>query len=672
MVSEKVKEKIKNLRNSLHNHNHLYYVMDAPEISDAEYDQLFKELQILESNYPRLLKESSPTQTVGSTPSSIFGTVEHDLPMLSLENIFDEEGLRKFDKRIHEKLNLSNDCLVQYSCELKFDGVAVSIIYENGILARAATRGDGKKGEDITHNIRTINSLPLKLKGNDFPAYLEVRGEVFMPISGFIKFNNTALKKDQKPFVNPRNAASGSLRQLDANYTKKRPLGIYFYGVGIVKGKLLPNYHTDIILLLKKWGLNICLESKKVEGVDGCIDYYKSILTAKESFDYDIDGMVYKVNDIEFQNKLGFVSRAPRWAIAHKFPAQEKSTVIKDVQFQIGRTGAVTPVAKVKPVFIGGATISNVTLHNMDELNRKDIRIGDTVSVRRAGDVIPEIIKVIKSKRPLNTKKIAMPRYCPECNAKITRIDGETVFRCSGGNNCKAQRIEYLKHFVSRKAMDIDGFGVKLIEQLVDNERISTPDEIYRLNKDDLCLLDRVAKRTAENLLLAIADSKSTTFARFIYSMGIREVGQTTAEILESNFHDINEVTNSTVEELQTISEIGPIVAKNIHDFFSKKKNKTVIKNLIQHGVGWPSEDININSQNLLLERKVIVISGSLSSMTRMQAEEYIKSLGGKVISSVSKNTNFLLIGNNPGSKLEKAKKLNIKIINEEDFFKLY
>ena len=672
MVSDKVKEKIKNLRNSLHNHNHLYYVMDAPEISDTKYDKLFKELQVLESRYPRLLKESSPTQTVGSAPSSIFEAVEHDLPMLSLENIFDEEGLRKFDKRVHEKLNLSSDRLVQYSCELKFDGAAVSIIYENGILTRAATRGDGKKGEDITHNIRTINSLPLELKGNDFPTYLEVRGEVFMPISGFIKFNNIALEKNEKPFVNPRNAASGSLRQLNASYTKKRPLDIYFYGVGVVKGKILPRYHTEVILLLKKWGLNICPESKKVEGVDDCIDYYKSILKVKESFDYDIDGMVYKVDDIEFQNKLGFVSRAPRWAIAHKFPAAEKSTMVKDVQFQVGRTGAVTPVAKVKPVFIGGATISNVTLHNMDELNRKDIRIGDTVSVRRAGDVIPEIIKVIKSKRPLHTQKIAMPKSCPACNAKITRIDDETVFRCSGGHNCKAQRIEYLKHFVSRKAMDIDGFGAKLIEQLVDSDCISTPDEIYKLTQDDLCLLDRVAKKTAENLLLAITNSKTTTFSRFIYSMGIREVGQTTAEILESNFHDIDEILNTTVEELQTISEIGPIVAKNIHDFFSKEENKAVIKNLLQHGIEWPSRDININSQDLLLKGKVIVISGSLSSMTRMQAEEYIKSLGGKVISSISKNTNFLLIGMNPGSKYDKAKKLNIKIINEGDFFKLY
>jgi len=672
MVNDKVKEKIKNLRNTLYNHNHLYYVMDAPEISDVEYDKLFKELQVLEDKFPHLLKKSSPTQTVGSAPSSIFEAVEHDMPMLSLENIFDEEGLKKFDKRIHEKLNLTNDSLIQYSCELKFDGAAVSIIYENGILTRAATRGDGKQGEDITHNIRTIDSLPLELKGNDFPIYLEVRGEVFMPISGFTKFNHTAIEKGEKPFVNPRNAASGSLRQLDANLTKKRPLDIYFYGVGVVKGRTLPNYHTDIILLLKKWGLNICPESKKVNGIDGCMEYYKSIHSAKESFDYEIDGMVYKVNDIECQNKLGFLSRAPKWAIAHKFPAQEKLTVIKDVQFQVGRTGAVTPVARVTPVFIGGATISNVTLHNIDELNRKDIRISDTVSIRRAGDVIPEIIKVIKTKRPSNAKKIAMPKFCPACNAKLIRIDGETIVRCSNGNNCTAQIVEYLKHFVSRKAMDIDGFGAKLIEQLVDKKCIKTPDDIYKLNQDDLCSLERVAKKTSENLLLAIANSKATTFARFIYSLGIREVGQTTAEILESKFYDINEITNSTVEELQKIPEIGPIVAKNIHEFFLRKENKAVIENLIQHGVDWSSRHVVTTPKDRLLKEKVIVISGSLSSMTRMQAEEYIKSLGGKVTSSISKNTNFLLAGKNPGSKFEKANKLNIDVINEEDFFKLY
>jgi DNA ligase (NAD+) len=491
-----------------------------------------------------------------------------------------------------------------------------------------------------------------------------------MPLSGFSDFNKNAEINDERVFVNPRNAAAGSLRQLDPNHTKKRPLDIFFYGVGIVRDIILPNKHSDILSLLSGWGLKICDENKLVNGVDGCMNFYNQMVNKRHTFDYDIDGLVYKIDQISHQDKLGFVSRAPRWAIAHKFPAGEKTTCIVSIDFQVGRTGAITPVAKVKPVFVGGVTISNITLHNMDELRRKDVRVGDTVSVRRAGDVIPEIVKVIKSKRPSGSSEVMMLKSCPECNSEVIRIEGEAVFRCSGGYNCRAQRIEYLKHFVSRKAMDIDGFGVKLIEQLVNSGRILTPDQLYSLNKEELCSLDRVATKTAENLIHAISNSKNTTMDKFIFSLGVREVGQTTAEVLADYYKDLDILMHASEESLQEVPEVGPIVAKNIIDFFGNDHNKKIVKNLISCGIKWTSRR-SLEGAELIFEGQTIVITGSFSTLSREQLKSKIRDLGGKVTGSISRKTDFLLSGQDPGSKIQKALDLNIKVIYEREFFKL-
>ena len=668
MSDNRTQKKIRKLSNSIRNHNHLYYVMDSPEISDQEYDQLFRELLEIEEKFPQLVAMNSPTQHVGADPSSAFKTIEHELPMLSLGNAFNKNELDDFNRRVHDRLNIPMDNPIEYACELKFDGTAVSIIYEDGVLTRAATRGDGRKGEDVTHNIRTIKSIPLELSGKNLPSILEIRGEVFMPLSGFKYFNQQASIKEEKVFVNPRNAAAGSLRQLDPEITKGRPLDIFCYGVGLIEDYVLPDSHSEIMLLLKEWGLNVCEESVLAHNVDGWMDFYHQVIDKRHLYDYDIDGLVYKVNKITLQDELGFVSRAPRWAIAHKFPAKEEYTTINAIEFQVGRTGAVTPVAKVSPVFVGGVTVSNVTLHNMDELHRKDVRVGDTVSIRRAGDVIPELVKVIKTKRLKNAQVIRMPDKCPVCNSAINRIADEAVSRCIGGYKCRAQRIEYLKHFVSRKAMDIDGFGSKLIEQLVDVEKIKTPDDIYTLNQEVLCSLERVAVKTAGNIMQAIERSKGTTLAKFIYSLGIREVGETTAEVLEGYYHSLEMIMAATEDELQDVPEIGPIVASNIVNFFRNIENIRIINNLIELGVIWESEPIT-TSVGKILNKKIFVITGSFNSITRSELKKFIKKLGGKVTSSLSKKTNYLIVGSNPGSKVKKANELEIEMFTEEEFF---
>lgn len=668
MSDNRTQKKIRKLSNSIRNHNHLYYVMDSPEISDQEYDQLFRELLEIEEKFPQLVTMNSPTQHVGADPSSAFKTIEHELPMLSLGNAFNKNELDDFNRRVHDRLNIPMDNPIEYACELKFDGTAVSIIYEDGVLTRAATRGDGRKGEDVTHNIRTIKSIPLELSGKNLPSILEIRGEVFMPLSGFKYFNQQASIKEEKVFVNPRNAAAGSLRQLDPEITKGRPLDIFCYGVGLIEDYVLPDSHSEIMLLLKEWGLNVCEESVLAHNVDGWMDFYHQVIDKRHLYDYDIDGLVYKVNKITLQDDLGFVSRAPRWAIAHKFPAKEEYTTVNAIEFQVGRTGAVTPVAKVSPVFVGGVTVSNVTLHNMDELHRKDVRVGDTVSIRRAGDVIPELVKVIKTKRLKNAQVIRMPDKCPVCNSAINRIADEAVSRCIGGYKCRAQRIEYLKHFVSRKAMDIDGFGSKLIEQLVDVEKIKTPDDIYTLNQEVLCSLERVAVKTAGNIMQAIERSKGTTLAKFIYSLGIREVGETTAEVLEGYYHSLEMIMAATEDELQDVPEIGPIVASNIVNFFRNIENIRIINNLIELGVIWESEPIT-TSVGKILNKKIFVITGSFNSITRSELKKSIKKLGGKVTSSLSKKTNYLIVGSNPGSKVKKANELEIEMLTEEEFF---
>ncbi|HSG97232.1 MAG TPA: NAD-dependent DNA ligase LigA, partial [Woeseiaceae bacterium] len=512
-----LEQKIESLREEIRYHNYRYHTLDDIEIPDAEYDRLVRELQRLEAAHPELVTPDSPTQRVGAEPSDALATVQHRIPMLSLDNVFSEDELRDFHKRVAEKLEFEDGAEnLRYSAEPKLDGAAVSLLYENGVLIRAATRGDGMTGEDITHNIRTIQSIPLKLLGKDYPATLEVRGEVFMPLAGFEAYNRKARAAGEKTFVNPRNAAAGSLRQLDPKLTAERPLDMYVYSVGLVEGGELPDHHSEIISQLQEWGLKTCPERGVVNGVSGCLNYYQEIGKRRDSLPYDIDGVVYKVDSLAMQRELGFVARAPRWAVAHKFPAQEELTKVQGVEFQVGRTGALTPVARLEPVFVGGVTVSNATLHNIDELHRKDVRVGDTVIVRRAGDVIPEVVNVIKKRRPAKTRPVQLPELCPVCGSHVRREEGEAVARCTGGLFCKAQRVESLKHFVSRRAMDIEGLGAKLIEQLVEEGRITSPSDIYRLTRKELAERERMGEKSAENLISAIDASRSTTLARFL------------------------------------------------------------------------------------------------------------------------------------------------------------
>ena len=580
----KIREQAEDLRSQIRRHNHLYHALDAPEIPDAEYDRLVRALQALEAEHPEIVTEDSPTQRVGAEPISAFGTVEHNVPMLSLDNAFAAEEVGDFHRRVTERLGLDADELIEYSAEPKLDGAAVSLLYEDGRLVRGATRGDGSRGEDITHNVRTIEAVPLKLLGEDVPPLLEVRGEVFMPRKGFEEFNERARARDEKTFVNPRNAAAGSLRQLDPRLTAERPLDIYVYAVGQVQGRALPDRHSDILDVLLGWGFKVCPERERVQGIEGCLAYYAAIGDRRDALSYDIDGVVYKVDRIDLQEELGFVSRAPRWAIAHKFPAQEELTVVENVEFQVGRTGAVTPVARLKPVFVGGVTVSNATLHNMDELERKDVRVGDTVIVRRAGDVIPEVVQVVLDKRPKRTRKVRLPTQCPVCGSSVVRPEEEAVARCTGGLFCAAQRTEALKHFVSRRALDVDGLGTKLIEQLVGNDRLLTPADIFTLTRDELMALERMGEKSADNLLAAIERSKSTTLARFLYGLGIREVGEATAAALAGHYGKLPEVMEADAEALEQVDDVGPVVASRIREFFSEPHNREVIERLIDAG----------------------------------------------------------------------------------------
>jgi DNA ligase (NAD+) len=664
-----IEARIEALRDQIRHHNYRYHVLDDPEIPDAEYDRLVRQLQALEREHPELITPESPTQRVGDSPVEAFGTVEHRLPMLSLDNAFSEEELRDFHRRVIDRLgqNDAGDTL-EYAAEPKLDGAAVSLLYVDGVLTRAATRGDGTRGEDITHNVRTINSVPLRLLGEGFPKVMEVRGEVFMPKAGFEAYNEKARATGEKTFVNPRNAAAGSLRQLDPKLTAERPLDLYVYSVGIVEDGDLPGRHSAILDRLQDWGLKTCPERGVVNGVEGCLVYYQSIGGRRDELPYEIDGVVYKVNSIAFQGDLGFVSRAPRWAVAHKFPAQEELTVVQDVEFQVGRTGAVTPVARLEPVFVGGVTVSNATLHNMDELNRKDVRIGDAVIVRRAGDVIPEVVSVIESRRPDNAKRVGLPRKCPVCGSKVAREEGEAVARCTGGLYCAAQRIEALKHFVSRRAMDIDGFGTKLIEQLVAAERIKTPADLYHLDPDELAAMERMGEKSAENLMAAIERSKHTTLARFLFGLGIREVGEATASGLATHFGALDRIMGASEDELLEVADIGPVVASRINAFFSEAHNLDVIASLRSSGVQWQETQAGAVKSDGPLKGKTFVLTGTLSTMTRDQAKDRIQSYGGKVTGSVSKKTDFVVFGEKAGSKLEKAESLGVDTLDENAF----
>ena len=665
------KKTLATLRERVRRYNHEYHVLDEPSVPDIEYDRDMRELQSIEERHPELIRSDSPTQRVGAEPATRFNTVKHQLPMLSLDNAFSEQELQDFHRRVIERLDLEPDDEVEYAAEPKLDGAAVSLLYENGILVRGATRGDGTTGEDITHNVRTIESIPLSLMGSDFPSALEVRGEAFMPRAGFEAFNDRARAKGEKTFVNPRNAAAGSLRQLDPKLTAERPLDMYMYSVGLVEGGSLPGRHSDVLSQLQEWGFKICPERRVVSGVQGCIEFYEEIGEKRDSLSYDIDGVVYKIDLLRLQQELGFVSRAPRWAIAHKFPAQEELTTVRDIEFQVGRTGAVTPVARLEPVFVGGVTVSNATLHNMDELYRKDVRVGDTVIVRRAGDVIPEVVSIIKERRKKGARKIPVPKKCPVCGSLVVREKDEAVLRCTGGLFCSAQRAESLKHFVSRRALDIEGLGSKLIEQLVDIDRLKSPADIFSLTAEELAALERMGEKSAENVLKSIEKSKETTLSRFLYGLGIREVGEATAASLATHYGNLSAVMAASDEDLQTVPDVGPIVAARIRAFFAEEQNSEIVSRLIQAGVRWTDTEPAAVTTDGPLTGKIFVLTGTLTSGTRDEAKDEIMALGGKVTGSVSKKTDYLVYGDKAGSKLTKAQNLEVTVLDEDAFRKL-
>ncbi|MBY7667889.1 NAD-dependent DNA ligase LigA [Vibrio anguillarum] len=668
-MMQTIEHKLSQLRETLHYHAVRYYVEDNPEIPDAEYDRLMRELLELESQYPELVTADSPSLRVGGKPLEGFAQVTHEIPMLSLDNVFDENELDAFHKRMQDRIPSAH--FNAFCCEPKLDGLAVSLLYENGVLVQAATRGDGAVGENITENVRTISAIPLKLQGKEWPVRLEVRGEVFMPKAGFERLNQQALKKGEKTFVNPRNAAAGSLRQLDSKITAQRPLNFYAYSVGVIEGAELASSHYQRFLQLKGWGLPMCPETRLVSSMDEVKEYYQSILTRRAQLAYEIDGVVIKVDDIELQQKLGFVARAPRWAIAYKFPAQEEITLLNDVEFQVGRTGAITPVAKLEPVFVGGVTVSNATLHNADEIERLGVKIGDSVIIRRAGDVIPQIVSVLLDRRSDTVIDIVFPQYCPVCNSDIERVEGEAVARCTGGLVCQAQRKEALKHFVSRKALDVDGLGEKVIEQLVDKEMVSTPADLFRLKAGQLTVLERMGPKSAQNIVNALNAAKMTTLPRFLYSLGIREVGEATAANLALHFGSLDKIRQATHEELLEVQDVGVIVASHITTFFEQDKNQRVINELIELGIQWPNIEKPSQDAILPLLGKVVVLTGSLSKLSRSDAKAALQELGAKVTGSVSKNTDILFAGEAAGSKLVKAQELGIEIRSEQDLLEL-
>lgn len=666
-MTDQIQKEINSIREQIRLYDYHYYVLDEPLVPDAEYDRCFKSLQKLEEIYPQYLTPDSPTQRVGIAPASELAPITHQKPMLSLSNVFTEEELQSFFHRAADRLDCSEDELL-FACEPKLDGLAVNLIYENGLLKSAATRGDGAIGENITNNIKTISAVPLKLLTETPPEFIEVRGEVYMPKAGFEAYNAEARKNGEKTFANPRNAAAGSLRQLNPAVTAKRPLAIYCYGVGVSRGMKLPNTHLEQLELLRQWGFRVSREVKLAHGISECVDYYNSIQQKRDELPYEIDGVVYKINEISFQEELGYVSRAPRFACAHKFPASEEMTAVLAVDFNVGRTGALTPVARLQPVSVGGVTVSNATLHNMDEIARKDIRIGDQVIIRRAGDVIPEVVSVVLEKRPLKTQIIEMLAHCPVCGADVVREEGEAVYRCTGGLYCKAQLKRMVFHFSSRRAMAIDGLGEVLIEQLVDSHMLNDISDLYRLTVDEFASLPRMGRKSAENLIRAIEESKNTTFQRFLYALGIREIGESGALILATHFKDITPLKTASLEELMTLKDIGPVAAENIVYFFAQQHNCEVIQRLLDFGVKWPIEEPKQFNQAHPFFGKTVVLTGTLSSMARDEAKEKLLNIGARIAGSVSAKTDFVVAGEDAGSKYAKAEKLGVKILSEEEF----
>ena len=647
--------------------NYQYYTIDNPEVTDSEYDRLFRELKQIETDYPALLTLDSPTQRVGGQVLDKFSQVSHSLPMLSLDNMFNEADLKAFNKRVKGWLNSENT--PTYIAEPKLDGLAISLRYEQGILVQAATRGDGNVGEDVTINTRTISSIPLKLNGSGIPEVIEIRGEIFITKQGFESLNKQQITDGKKPFVNPRNAAAGSLRQLDSRITANRPLEIYCYGLGEIKGLAkMPGSHSAAMSMIEKWGCRISPELQKVSSIEACAAYIEQIGKRRNNLAYDIDGVVFKVDDLYLQQRLGFVSRAPRWAIAHKFPAQQEMTTVEGIEIQVGRTGALTPVARLTPVFVGGVTVSNATLHNQDEIDRKDIRISDTVIVRRAGDVIPEVVQVVLSKRKEKSKPFILPNRCPICDSEALRLEGEVILRCTGGLYCPAQRKEAIKHFVSRKGIDVDGLGDKIIEQLVDKALVDDPADLFSLKVEQLSALERMGDKSAENLVNAIDLAKNTKFSRFLYSLGIREVGETTARSLANYFLTLDALKEADEEVLIEIEDVGPIVARSIVTFFHQTHNQEIIERLLMAGLVWPIEQQQVT--NTLLSGKIVVLTGTLEELSRSEAKEKLLALGAKVAGSVSKNTDYVVAGRDAGSKLTKAEGLGVKVVDERTLIK--
>ncbi len=666
-VPKAVIERVKKLRAEVARHNYLYYVLDAPEIPDAEYDRLFFELQELEARYPQLITPDSPAQRVGAAPLKKFGAVRHEIPMLSLANAFSGQEVVDFDRRVRERLGLGE---AEYSAEPKLDGLAVSLLYRHGQFTQGATRGDGETGEDVTQNLRTIKAIPLHLYGTGHPEILEVRGEVYLSKKAFDKLNEQARARDGKTFANPRNAAAGSLRQLDPKITATRPLAFYAYGLGKVEGRAMPDRHSAILAQLRDWGLPVAHEQKVVQGAQGCLEYYRDITTHRVKLPYDIDGVVYKVNRVDFQEQLGFISRAPRWAVAHKFPAQEELTEVLDIEAQVGRTGALTPVARLKPVVVGGVTVSNATLHNQDEIDRLDVRVGDAVIVRRAGDVIPQIVSVVRERRPPRTRPYHLPKRCPVCGSEV-RAEGEVAARCSGGLYCPAQRTGAILHFASRRAMDIEGLGDKLVEQLVGQKLVETPADLYTLTPEQLAELERMGEQSAINVHGALQAGKKTTLARFLYALGIREVGEATAQTLAHHFGDLGTVMEADEQTLQNVPGVGPIVAAHIAAFFRQRHNRDVIQRLRAAGVTWPSVKRE-PAVRLPLVGKTFVLTGTLERMTRDEAKEKLQALGAKVSGGVSSKTSYVVAGAGPGpKKLDQAREMGVEVLDEAALLKL-
>ena len=667
-LPSRVVEQVRRLRTEIEHHNYRYFVLDDPEVPDAEYDRLVRELRSLEEQYPSLQTPDSPTRRVGAQARGEFGEVVHRLPMLSLDNAFSREEVEAFDRRIRERLGGPGPVI--YACEPKLDGLAISITYQEGLLVQAATRGDGSKGEDVTANVRTIRSVPLRLLGGGWPQIFEARGEVFLPLAGFEALNRRAAERGERSFVNPRNAAAGSLRQLDPAVTASRPLEVFFYAAGYHDGGTLPDRHSAVLAAMSSWGLRTSPEAKVVDGLEGLLAYHDAVLFRRASLGYQIDGVVYKVDSMEQQRRLGFVARAPRWSIAHKFPAEEELTVVRDVEWQVGRTGALTPVARLEPVFVGGVTVSNATLHNIDELHRKDVRIGDTVVVRRAGDVIPEVVVVVPQRRPDGAQIVRLPARCPVCGSDVERTPGTAVARCTGGLYCAAQRKESLLHFASRRAMNIDGLGERLVDQLVDAGLVASAADLYMLTAEQLAGLDRMGEKSAANLVAALEASKSTTLPRFLYAIGIREVGEATAQALARHFGSLESIMSASLEQIEEVPDVGPVVAGHVRHFFDERHNREIIGRLVERGVRWPAVSQPYGAAQLLAG-KTFVITGTLSSLSREEAQERVRAFGGRASGSVSAKTDYVVVGTDPGSKLRKAESLGVRIIDEDEFLRL-